>query len=391
MNASEFWKSTRFPSLACLAVALTSSATWAEEPAPGQDYLHGFASVAYIDTTGNNFYGNTKHGGEIDYYEAGLNGFAQLHPDLSISGQILSRKAGATDNGALRIDYAFLAYRVASQETSDFGLRIGRVRNPLGFYNETRDVIFTRPSILLPQSAYFEGTGVRELLFVSDGVQLYANWDRESSRTTFKLNIATDEKASKETRNNLANGLPGFSVTSLTVKHPVFAQVLHEMDGNRERLAFSYLDTDLDATIAAGSLAFPITSHDKIYLLSGQYNAENWTLTSEYTLSSTKTEGLGPSSVTHSDGLYLQFQYRMTPEWTALLRQDVQYPDRNDRSTNASRDSTIGISWAPQPAWLASAEYHQISGTGGIPAADNRGMQLAPHTHLLAVMLGYRF
>jgi hypothetical protein len=392
MNASEFWKSTRLPALAWLVIALASSPTWAAQPMPAQQaYFHGFASLGYIDTTGNNFYGDTRHGGEVDYYEAGVNGFAQLLPNLSISGQILSRKAGATDDGKLRIDYAFLDYRVANQETSSFGARAGRVRNPLGFYNETRDVIFTRPSILLPQSAYFEGTGVRELLFASDGIQLYADRDRESSHTAFKLNIATDEKVSRQTQENLPSGIPGFNIATLKVKHPIFAQLLHEMDGGRERLAVSYGNADLAGSIEGFGTSEPIDSRIQLYILSGQYNAENWTLTSEYTLTASNTQAFGSTSHERSDGLYLQYQYRFTPEWTGLLRQDVFYPDRNDRSSAASRDSTVGISWAPRPAWLVSTEYHQISGTGGIPFADNAGMQLTPHTHLLAVMLGYRF
>ena len=30
------------------------------------------------------------------------------------------------------------------------GIRLGRMKTPLGFYNDTLDVPFTRPSILLP-------------------------------------------------------------------------------------------------------------------------------------------------------------------------------------------------------------------------------------------------
>ena len=393
MNILKYWKSTKFRQLAGLALAFMGPQSWAEQSMPAQqEYFHGFASVGYIATTGNNFYGETLHGGDVDYYEAGLNGFAQLHPNLSVSGQILSRKAGATDDGKLRLDYGFFDLRL-NQNASSLGLRAGRVRNPVGFYNESRDVVFTRPSILLPQSAYLEGTGIRELLFASDGLQLYGDWDQETSHTTFELNLVMDENVSRQTRKNFTNGLSGISVDRAKLKHPIFAQIMHEMDGGRERLALSYFDALFDGTISLGNLGFPFTLRSKQYVLSGQYNAENWSLTSEYTLTSTEQHISGLSSSGRSDGIYLQFQYRFTPEWTGLLRQDVYYLDRNDRSNNVYKDSTIGLNWAFQPEWLLSTEYHQIAGTGGIPAIDNPDTtpNLSPHTRLLAVVLGYRF
>jgi hypothetical protein len=315
-----------------------------------------------------------------------------LHPNLSISGQILSRKAGATDGGKLRLDYGLFDYQLPAEQTTRYGLRLGRVRNALGFYNESRDVVFTRPSILLPQSAYLEGTGVRELVFSSDGGQLYADWDHDTNHTSVRLTLARDETLSHQTLENLFGPLSSV-VTGAKMKHPVFAQILHEMDGGRERLALSYVDTKLSGTLNLPPPFGPSSASvdAQIYMLSAQYNAEDWSLTSEYTLTSTRTEQFGSNSLNRSDGIYLQFQYRFTPEWTGLLRQDIAYADRNDRSNDVSRDSTIGLSWAFRPEWLLSTEYHQIGGTGGIPLADNRGRQLSPHTRLLAVMLGYRF
>jgi hypothetical protein len=393
MNASEYWTFTKLRQLACLALALVSPVAWAEPSVPEQQqYFHGFASVGYIATTGNNFYGNTLDGGDVDYYEAGLNGFAQLHPNLSVSGQILSRKAGATDDGKLRLDYAFADFRLTSRNASNIGLRVGRVRNPLGFYNESRDVIFTRPSILLPQSTYLEANGVRELLFASDGIQLYGDLDWVTSHTTFKLNLARDEMLSRQTRENLANGLPGASFDSVKLKTPVFAQIMHEMNGGRERFALSYVDASYDGTITAIKV-FPFSQESQEYVLSGQYNAENWSLTSEYSLTSTKNQISIFSSRGRSDGLYLQLQYRFTPAWTGLLRQDVFYADRNDRSANVSRDTTVGLSWAFRPEWLLSTEYHRIYGTAGIPGIDNpeTASHLSQETRLLSVLLGYRF
>jgi hypothetical protein len=47
-------------------------------------------------------------------------------------------------------------------------MRVGRIKTAYGLYNTTRDVPFTRPSIVLPQSIYFERT--RNLTVSADGV-----------------------------------------------------------------------------------------------------------------------------------------------------------------------------------------------------------------------------
>ena len=78
--------------------------------------------------------------------------------NLQFSVQGLSRTAGEGSPGNIRLDYGFIDYTFSNQENSQFGIRLGRMKNPLGFYNDTRDVPFTRPSILLPQSIYFDRT-----------------------------------------------------------------------------------------------------------------------------------------------------------------------------------------------------------------------------------------
>lgn len=356
-------------------------------------HFHGFAMLGYIGTTGNNFYGDTRNGGDVDYYEAGLNAYIQPRPDLSLSGQLLARKAGDTEDNLARVDYAFIDYQPFNSGAARFGLRAGRIRNPLGFYNETRDVVFTRPSILLPQSTYFEGTGIRELVFSSDGIQAYSSLDHGAGHTELKINLSRDQEASSQTRENFSSGLPsGFAVSDMELGSPIFIQLLHEMDGGRKRLALSYVDTQLKASVTS-ALTPPLQADIdlELYILSAQYNAEKWSLTGEYSLSSSETNTPGTSRHNRGDGFYLQLQYRFNPEWTGLARQDILYPDRNDRSDDSSRDFTLGVRWSPQPQWLVSAEYHRISGTGGIPLADNRGRILDSRTDLLAVVLGYRF
>ena len=130
--------------------------TFAEFSLPESVQIHGFASLGYFNTTGNNFFGNTKSGGDVDFWELGINGSWRPLTNLQLSLQVVSRQAGKTDDGDLRIDYGFLDYGFVSDIDNLWGVRLGRVVYPYGLYNDTRDMAFTRPSILLPQSIYFD-------------------------------------------------------------------------------------------------------------------------------------------------------------------------------------------------------------------------------------------
>ena len=136
------------------------------------DYqIHGYAAQGFVLSSHNDFFGDSTDG-SFDYYEAGINAVLQVQPNLTFAVQAAVRDAGISDDGAVRLDYAVADYRVLSEATSEAGLRAGKVKNALGFYNETRDVVFTRPSILLP-SVYSDNQNQRSLIFTAPGAQVY--------------------------------------------------------------------------------------------------------------------------------------------------------------------------------------------------------------------------
>ena len=63
---------------------------------------------------------------------------------------------------------------------------MGRIKTAYGLYNTTRDVPFTRPSIILPQSIYFERT--RNLTVSADGADIYV--ERYGEAGTLSASLA---------------------------------------------------------------------------------------------------------------------------------------------------------------------------------------------------------
>lgn len=117
---------------------------------------HGFVSQSLVYTSDNNVGGDSDDGIASELRELGANLSWRVHPDWLISAQALARWAGSSDEGDLRLDYGFVDHTLYSNGEDQLGIRIGKIKNPYGFYNTTRDVAHTRPGILLPQAVYID-------------------------------------------------------------------------------------------------------------------------------------------------------------------------------------------------------------------------------------------
>lgn len=367
--------------------ALASTATHALEFPGGQ--IHGFASQGYLLSDSNNFYGDSQRG-STELTEIGLNANWRLNNSLNFAGQLLSRDAGATDNGSLRVDFLFADYKAIENDVTGLGIRVGRVRNAYGFYNETRDVLFTRPSILMPQAIYYEGNGLRELLFSSDGAQLYSYWDDENSTTSFSLTAGRNKRLSKDVIQNLLGTSTSQIIARGSLNNPIFAQLSHAMSGGRSRFALSMYNIGLDFdTNFMG--ADGLNLYASGYVLSAQHNLQDWSFTAEYSLTTIKYEaGRMGNAKNDIEAAYLQAEYRLSPKICLHSRIEYSVNDRDNRNATDTQHLVVGTKWSPSRNWTIAADLLGMRGTGGIPDIDNPN-GTRERTEMLAVMVGYRF
>lgn len=386
---------------------LLAATAWlaAARPAQALDYqVHGFASQAYLLSEGNNFYGESTDGSH-DFYEAAINGSVALGSGLLVSAQVMLRDAGLTDTGKPRLDYALLDWNVLQGVNSSAGIRIGRVKNAMGLFNDTRDVIFARPGILLPQSVYYEGVGLRGLFFSSDGAQLYGSTTSSRHELSFSLSAALDRDFTSKEREVLLGGSAfGMFVDEIRVHDLVFAQVLDSYDGGRLTFGLSHVRARVDLEPVP---TFPIDAELKarIYVASLRYNAERYSVTGEYTYTRTESHSnfMGDSA-SASDGGYVQVDYRLTPKWSLYGRYDATFSDADDRDGSDAAETTgedrysrfahdlvLGASWKPDAHWGVWAEVHRIYGTATAPALDNPDGADDERWTLFTVMAAFRF
>lgn len=381
--------------------------------------VHGFLSQGYLKSTGNNdVFGNSSGSGSFDFRELGVNASYRPLPKLQFSGQLLSRSAGEDSKGGIRVDYGFVDYTAVSTESMDFGIRVGRTKNPLGFYNDTRDVPFTRPSILLPQSIYFDRT--RNLGLASDGAQIYGESRNSWGDLNAQFGVVFPQAGDRSTELAI---LQADRAGDVTTKLSYIGRLIYEYDGGRIRFAVSgaqvntgYDAAQIDPLSGLGKFQFtPI-------IFSAQYNTERWSLTSEYAIRHLERQDFvaRPDLNVTGESYYFQGIYRFTPSWEGVLRYDAYYADRDDRDgkkfasgipaalsdtfpahSRFAKDITVGLRWNVTPAIMLRAEYHYINGTGWTSSLDNRApdrslQRFLPaitdqHWNLFAFQASYRF
>jgi hypothetical protein len=388
--------------LALAAALLTACA-----PALALDYqVHGFATQGFVVSDGNNFFGESLHGSH-DYYEVGVNGALQLHPDLLLSAQAYIREAGATDDEEPRLDFGLLDYRFLHGIDANAGVRLGRVKNPIGLFNATRDTVFTRPGIVMPMSVYQDNQGQRSLLFSSDGVQVYGDLEQGAH----VLSASGTAALNRDLTGNEERLIVDLGPTPFNLRFEDFwnVRLQDEIDTGRWRFALSHAEGRLllaaeDASGIAGE--FFVT----IDVLSAAFNGADYSVTAEYALvgnDNLLTVNGTPVVVQEvkADGAYVQGDYRLSPRWSGMVRYDVFFMDRNDRDgrefaaanpgaerhSRFSRDYAAGVTWRPDEHWGAWVEYHYIDGSATVQGQDNLGRTPESPWSMLLLMAGYRF
>jgi hypothetical protein len=389
-----------------LSVLLLGLLGYGQASAEMRGSWNGFVSQGWILSDHNNFYGDSDGTrGSFDYRELGLNGFIQATPQLKFNAQILSRLAGATSDGDPDLDYLFADWSLLQQTDQQAGLRLGRIKNAYGFFNETRDIAFTRPGIIMPQSIYFDQ--VRELLLSSDGIALYYRKNTDQGQWLVDAQYGQLQTGSSTEAILMGRTWAG-SFGDSTVK---LARVIFEPNGERWRFGFTGLDSSLPFSPAPADLAFIPTAGKvtvQMAIVSAQYNQEYWSFTTEALQGKTRWHNLGPifADAKTMRSFYLQLDHRLSHQWQLMLRYDQQQLDKDDPQGKAfsqrpgagpghqqySRDWALGLRYQPDSQWDLGAELHQTEGTSWLFKQDNPDpTKLKKHWQMLILQAAYRF
>ena len=130
--------------------------------------IHGFISQGYMKSNEYDYYVGMKDG-SFQLNEMGINFATKLTKNLRLGMQFFARDIGNIGNDEIVVDWAYADYYYKEW----LGFRAGRMKTPMGLYNESRDVDAVRTGVFLPQSVYFEY--LRDSSLATNGVGVYGN------------------------------------------------------------------------------------------------------------------------------------------------------------------------------------------------------------------------
>jgi hypothetical protein len=403
--------------LAALCVGLLASvhgnAIQAQELGHGVQ-AHGFISQSLVYTSDNNVGGSSDDALASNLRELGANLSWRPTPDWLISGQALARWAGESDRGELRLDYGFVDRTLFANGEDQVGLRAGKIKNPYGFFNTTRDVAHTRPGIIMPQSIYLDR--IRNFLLSAPGVAAYGNHAGDKVEASWSLGaVRFDADDADLERLFLLDDRPG----KLASDTSWLGQVMTEIDGGRWRIGLTLGEVNMHFDPSAAMASQPAflqlaRGRNRLtpYVLSLEHNAEKYSLTGEYSQvrhesrdyasSPLNILAIGLQKPNTIEAWYLQATYRPSPDWRIYLRRDEIYLDKEDKEgtrnpnplypayATFSKDWTVGARYDLN-AWSFSAEYHKVDGTLWLSPLDTPLPSQKERWNMLLLQAAWRF
>jgi len=395
--------------------------------ATGIDWLQvsGFVSQGAIYTSDNNYMGATDDAVGFDFREIGAVFSVTPSPVLRFSTQLLSRKAGENDDGSVEIDHAVISYDFINNADWTVGIRAGRLKSLLGWYNETRDAPFTRPSIFLAPSVYAER--VRNSYYFQDGVMLRGEWRHDLNALSWHAGFHRP-RVDKDEIAEIAP-LPNGNVPDTEGKDSWSTGLVYDIDAGRIRFGAFYevkkigFDLGGDLSIDTISLAdfngaIDLENHKTVFSL--EYNFDRVSFVAERSdtrvVAAVSSKNPAYAAIESkfdqrltSPAYYYQVSYRLSERWDFFARYDRFSYDGDDKHGEKlaadtafnfrglpafafySKDYTAGVGWHPEADWLVRAEWHNVEGLGWVNSADNENNRPVKYWDMLALQLSYRF
>lgn len=357
--------------------------------------INGFVSQGYMESNDNNFLDPDSQDGTFEINEIGLTFNAPVTDKLRVGAQLLSRDLGPEGNNDLILDWAFGDYRA----TDWFGVRAGKIKLPVGLYNEIRDSDFLRPMAFLPQSIYDEMQ--RSFMTAGYGGSVYGNvpagaagdfdyqifyGELSIDEDTFLVSEGLNVDGLNRTLSNMTGGAAGVDSLEYESDRTYALSLIYNTPLEGLRLGMSYLksegkfDVTLDNPLAAldpqlaalNSLDFDITaSYNPMYVLSAEYAHPLFTISTEYFERDNEVaaKGLGEQFIPDTSiGWYVMgtVQVPQVEGLSVSALYDVFYLDKEQMNENNvgrfRKDLGLGVRYDISPNWLIKAEYHAVEG-----------------------------
>ena len=379
---------TTVVAFAALLIMYTTSVNAVES---GTLEVHGFLSQGFVKSTRENNFPVTNSGqGSFNLNDFGINFAKELNDDLHMGMQLFAFDRGSYGKDKITLDWAYGDYR-----SKDWlGFRIGKVKIPLGLYNEARDNDALRTFIFLPQQAYYDYE--RDSLVAIIGGGIYGSVFLGASGTlNYQLEMGSipaiaDGSFAQEIGGMISTTNANLNLSSISSK----TSIAHSLEWRTPVSGLRALVTGLHTTLSGAATGMNMDNNGSVtadwkydslhrYLFSLEYTYKDLVLSSEYELDdfTLRANYSDPtledfSSRQESDAWSVMATYRFTDLFELGSFYHEVYADRHHRNGSTFedfgmfapynmwwKDSALTLRFDPLPDMVVKLEGHRLNGT----------------------------
>ncbi len=376
--------------------------------------IHGFISQGFIKSSSqNNFPVSNSGKGSFNFNDFGINFTKEITPDLHVGMQLSAFDRGNYGRDKITIDWAYGDYRFKDW----LGFRAGKVKIPLGLYNEARDNDALRTFIFLPQQAYFDYE--RDSLVAIMGGGIYGSIPMGNAGTlNYQAEIGVVPAVSDGGFAKEIGGMIGdLNMTDISST----TSIAHSLEWRTPVSGLRALATGLHTTLSGTATVDPNLNADgrggtatwkydslHRYIFSLEYTLNDLVLSGEYelddyTLMSTYSNGVTKefNSKQATDSWCVMATYRFNDWFEMGSFYHEVYADRHHRdgSTYADfalyypynmwwKDTALTLRFDPIPNVVLKVEGHYIN--GNYEVIENIG-NAKKESYIFATKVTYSF
>ncbi|MCP5054610.1 MAG: hypothetical protein GY940_46010 [bacterium] len=378
--------------------------------------LNGFLSQGFVYTTENIFLPESGTNGSYEMNEFALTVSVDVTEKLRFGLQFLARDFGPIGNHKIELDWGFADYRFANE----FGIRVGKIKTPIGFYNEIRDTDALYPVVILPQSIYDET--LRPVFIAHNGLDIYGHLNFGAGGLDYHfftggMNHSSESPYLSDIQNSINVGIAemGLSISPLEMDTRAFygGRLIWKTPIRGLQLGGSLVNLktrfNSQLTIPFVGVAPVSGSLDvkNAFLLSGRWAIGDFTVSAEYMeLPALITLALTGQELEVSDntlqGWYVMASYIFGDKLTLYSYYDQYYADKGDKEGLFSirlgnpgyfswqKDFVFGVRYDVNFNWTIKAEWHRVDGLGK-SVRFNNPLESEQKWNMIAARLSFNF
>ncbi len=361
-----------------LVASLLSGSAFAEDI-----NIHGSISQGFLKTTNFNYLTDDSKEGIYQFNEMNANFSSRISEKFHIGFGLSSRNLGEFGGTEVELNWAYGDYRFKDY----LGMRVGRLKMPIGLYNETREMDMFRTCIILPP-VYPEA--YRDFWSHIDGAGIYGNIQAGPLGTfSYQVNIGTEkvpadggtalyynERLSALNANiSRIHVVDTVSAFSLKWETPLPGLELSQtyMDLGTPELTSSFFHPllgDLNGIIYGKDMFITFSSMKYDYNNFG-FAAEFFNFEFDSMIITDDGFKLLDSKETKIMGWYVNPTYRFTDWLETGIYYSEFYPTKGQRDEEYLEDTCLSLRFDLNYNWIVKLEAHRLKGIGYVVQSHN--------------------